>query len=49
MKGMTPRQMVVVGTLGITLDSTKMFMPTGGVIRLISITHTTMMPNHIGS
>ena len=49
MKGTTPRQIVVVGTCGITLESTKMFMPTGGVIRLISITHTTRMPNHTGS
>ena len=35
--------------LGTTLDSTKMFMPTGGVIRLISITQTTRMPNQTGS
>ncbi len=48
-KGITPRQMAVVGTSGSTLDSTKMFMPIGGVMRLISITHTTMMPNHTGS
>ena len=49
MKGMTPRNTVWVGTSGSTLRSTKTLSPTGGVIMLISVTTTTMMPNQIRS
>ncbi|APE44520.1 hypothetical protein BOO69_14675 [Sulfitobacter alexandrii] len=46
---MTPRKIVPVDTSPTTPLSTKTFSPTGGVIRLISVTTTTMMPNHTGS
>ena len=47
--GVTPRKTVPVETSGTTPLSTKTLSPTGGVMRLISVTTTTMMPNHTGS
>ena len=49
MKGSTPLKMVAVLTSGISVRSTNMFMPTGGLMRPISTTHTMMMPNQTGS
>src|SRR5688572_28550060 len=49
MKGMTPLKTVPVLTWGRSVRSTNMFMPTGGLIRPISTTHTMTMPNHTGS
>src|SRR2546426_8460261 len=49
MKGSTPLKMVAVLTSGISVRSTNMFMPTGGLMGPISTTPTMMMPNHIGS
>ena len=48
-KGVTPLKIVAVETSPITPLSTKTFKPTGGVIRLISVTTTTIIPNQIGS
>ena len=49
MNGITPRNTVPVGTSGRSVLSTNMFMPTGGLIRPISTTHTMMIPNQTGS
>ena len=43
--GVTPLKIVAVVTLPTTPLRTKTFNPIGGVIRLISVTTTTMMPN----
>lgn len=48
-KGVTPLNMVPVLTSFSTPLSTNTFSPTGGVIRLISVTTTTTIPNHIRS
>src|SRR6185436_15822257 len=49
MKGSTPLNTVPVLTSGRSVRSTNMFMPTGGLMRPISTTHTMMMPNQMGS
>jgi hypothetical protein len=47
--GVTPLKIVPVFTSGKTVLITKIFIPTGGVIRLISVTTTTIIPNQTGS
>ena len=48
-KGSTPRKMVYIGTsLAIPLMMNTL-MPTGGVMRLISMTSVMMTPNQMGS
>lgn len=47
-KWVTPRKMVCIGTL-VMPWMTKTLRPTGGVMRPISVTLTTRIPNQIGS
>src|SRR5215470_10239107 len=49
MNGSTPLKMVAVLSSGMSVRSTNMFMPTGGLMSPISTTQTMMMPNHTGS
>src|SRR3990167_5944523 len=49
MNGSTPRNTVVVGTCGSSVESTNRFIPTGGLISPISTIVTTRMPNQTGS
>ena len=49
MNGVTPRKTVAIETCRSRFFTTKMFMPTGGLISPICTTITTMMPNQIGS
>ena len=48
-KGVTPLNIVETGTSLITPFKTKTFNPMGGVIKLISVTTTTKIPNQIRS
>ena len=48
-KGVTPRKIVPRETSGNTLRKTKTFNPTGGVIKLISVTTTTITANQINT
>ena len=45
-KGVTPLNIVLAGTSFNTALRTNTFIPTGGVIKLISVTTTTTIPNH---
>ena len=47
--GPMPLKMVQRDTSGIIVFNTNTFIPTGGVIRLISVTMMTTMPNQIRS
>src|SRR5439155_7868272 len=49
MNGSTPLKMVAVLSSGMSVRSTNMFMPTGGLMSPISTTQTMMMPNQMGS
>ena len=48
-KGVTPLKIVPTETSFITPFRTKTFNPIGGVIKLISVTTTTKIPNQIKS
>ena len=47
--GVTPRKIVPSSTSRSTARSTKTLRPTGGVIRLISVTTSTMIANQIST
>src|SRR6058998_3905520 len=49
LKGSTPRNTVPIARWRSRLFTTKMFIPTGGLIKPIWTTITTMIPNQIGS